>query len=169
MKCVLMVIVLMLLVSCKSKNNSKSQVDKKAWFSQELNSKLLDYQNLYPLPIDNKRKKSGLYVYIVSFYKTHSDTMVTIKRAADGIYLSGWNLILGVYQNNQLAPTIIRDTSSFYSKRFINKMISDSLSLKQFQPIEGAAYPESFPPVYEYKVENDRLLLNRIDTVWNQW
>jgi len=95
--------------------------------------------------------------------------MVTIKRAADGIYLSGWNLILGVYQNNQLAPTIIRDTSSFYSKRFINKMISDSLSLKQFQPIEGAAYNESFPPVYEYKVENDRLLLNRIDTVWNQW
>jgi hypothetical protein len=157
------------LISCKNESEKKPKMPGNDWFSNELYSKLIDYQHLYPVPNRNEKKGTGLYVYLVSFYYFHPDTIVTIKRASDGVSLSAWNKVLGVYKNGQLLPTFIRDTSCFYSRGFIDSVFTDSASLRQFTAVNEREYPESFPPIYRFKVEKNKLILNRIDTVWEKW
>jgi hypothetical protein len=154
--------------SCGEKKN-KIQNKEETYFDESLNKELINYQKLYPIPAKEKGDEAVLYIYIVSFYKENLDTIVLVKRASDGVGLHGWDLTMGIYQNKDLLPTIIRDSKDFYSKNLVNKIVVDSQSLNIFLPITGKDYPESFPPVYEYKLTNSKLIFSRIDTVWTKW
>ena len=94
---------------------------------------------------------------------------MTIKRPADGLSSIGWDLVLGVYQDTSLLPTFIRGDSALYSKGFIKRHIYDAASREIFAPHKESDYSEGFPPVYQYRIKNDKLLLDKIDTIWSKW
>ena len=136
--------------------------------NDELYNKLIDYQEKYPIP-KKDLKLEALYVYDAFFYKLKNDTFVLISRSPQGLNVANGDLIFGVYRDNNLLPTFIRDHWEFYSKKFLREIITDSASLKMFQPKPQIEYPESFPPLYTYKVEGTKLVLNKIDTIWDKW
>ena len=160
-------VVLLVLGSCQDPKKESGLSENDQPLSSELRSIIIDYQKKYPIP--PKEKRHDLYIYLVSFYKKASDTIVTLKRPADGLSLVGWDIVLGVYQDSLLLPTFIRDDSALYSKGLINKHILDSASRELFSPQTGNEYSEGFPPIYQYRKKNGRLILDKIDTVWNIW
>jgi hypothetical protein len=160
-------IVLLVLSSCQDPKRESSLSENNQPLSSELKSIIIDYQKKYPIPFRGERH--DLYIYLVSFYKKASDTIVTVKRPADGLSSVGWDVVLGVYQDSLLLPTFIRDDSALYSKGLINKHILDSASRELFSPHIERDYSEGFPPVYQYRKKNGRLILDKIDTVWSKW
>jgi hypothetical protein len=154
--------------SCKGKEQTELIKTEKRLGSTLLRE-LKNYQKKYPIPLYHGDNDPALYVYTAVFYKFEQDTIVRIKRSSNGCSLSGWDLIFGVYQDSQLQPTIIKDSSAFFSKAFINNAVSDAQSLKEYVPDPEIDYPESFPPVYEYRVNGKNLVLRKIDTVWSKW
>jgi hypothetical protein len=95
--------------------------------------------------------------------------LLLIWRASDGVSANNNEQIWGVYKDDGLSPTVIRDSKDSYSKGFINRFVYDSSSLKEMEPIRGERYPESHPPPHVYKVAGTHLILKRIDTVWARW
>lgn len=155
------------ITSCQEPKRQLGSPGNNQPLNSELKSILIDYQQRFPIPLSDKR--GGLYIYLVSFYIKGNDTILTIKRPADGLSLEGWDLVLGVYKDSFLLPTFIRDDSALYSKGLINKQIRDSASIQFFKPAKGSDYSESFPPVYQYRKTKGKLILDRIDTVWTNW
>lgn len=160
-------IVLLVCSSCHDPKREFSLSENVQPLSSELKSIIIDYQKKYPIPYNER--EHGLYIYLVSFYKKANDTIVTLKRPADGLSLVGWDVVLGVYQDSLLLPTFIRDDSALYSKGLINKQILDSASRELYSPRIESDYSESFPPIYQYRKKNGRLILDKIDTVWSTW
>ena len=159
---------LLVFISCVEKNENTGLVNSEKYFDTSLYRVLLNYQKLYPIPTNTKNEPE-IYVYIASFYKVKDDTTMNIIRSSQGYRSLEDTQAYGPYEDHSLAPTIINDSKYFYSKNFIKKVIIDTQSLKRFRPIRGVDYSETFPPVFEYKVSNRKLLLNRIDTGWKRW
>jgi len=160
-------IVMLVFNSCQELKKKTDIKENYRPFNAELETIIIDYQRKYPIPVEEKGQ--NLYIYLVSFYQKGSDTVLTLKRPADGLSSIGWDIVLGVYQDSLLLPTFIRDDSTMYSKGLINKYILDSFSRQLFSPHLGRDYSEAFPPIYHYKVKKGKFLLDKIDTVWSKW
>ncbi|HWJ29433.1 MAG TPA: hypothetical protein VNS32_23035 [Flavisolibacter sp.] len=152
--------------SKKKGNNKVIRSEISQDFAQELYTVLLQYQKKYPL---TEQKKKGLYIYVADFFKFKNDTILLLFQSPEGVRSSKDQIVLGVYEDEVLHRTAIRDAKQFYSKKLIKRILIDSLSLLHFKPDINKSYPENFPPVYYYKVVNDQLVLNKIDTVWSTW
>ena len=71
----------------------------------------------------------------------------------------------GIYEDTKLKPTFIIDEDNLGTRFILNK-IKD---VKDDFYWHGKKFPESFPPVYTYKIKNTKLELVKIDTIWNHW
>jgi hypothetical protein len=160
----------LILFSCKNQSNKeKKGLIKRAMLSSDLSTNLyreiVRYQREFPLP---KNPKFGLYFYYLVFSKLKSDTIFAITRPGDGLFHSDVNSVLGVYKDSILAPTIIKD-GMFLGRDLITKAIVDTNELMKFVQKPGHDYPESFPPIYMYKIHGKELVLEKVDTIWSQW
>lgn len=171
MRLLLTFLLLIVLMACSDRNRHKEPnklgADNLTGISNELYSKLLEYQIKYPLPKNGTL--SGLYVYVASFFKKKSDTLLIIWRTSEGVISLDDKILLGPYQGDSLMPTIIKDSKEHYGRNFINKELYDSAGLNKFKPLKEESYPETYPPIYTFLVNGVHLKFNRIDTIWKQW
>jgi hypothetical protein len=168
MRTILIILLLLALLACgdrKYKGNITEFVRKDTvGLSRELISKLIEYQQLYPLPTTKE-----MYVYIASFFKKGSDTLLLIWRSSEGVVAFEEQKLFGPYSDEKLYPTVIKDSKELYGRNFIIKQNYDSMKLNNFKPLKGHRYPESYPPNYTFLVKGNQLILNRIDTIWKHW
>src|SRR5204862_6041830 len=73
--------------------------------SDELRSKIIEYQQRYPSPTSKE-----LYVYIAAFFTKKSDTLVSIWRSGQGVVALKEQVLLGPYSDEKLNPTVIKDS-----------------------------------------------------------
>ena len=108
-------------------------------------------------------EKKRIYVYSATFWKNKKDTLLVITRSSSGIppNIKGF----GIYEDNKLKPTFIVDQNNLGSQ-FVLKKIND---IKKDFYWHEKNFPESFPPVYTYKINNRKLGLIKIDTIWKHW
>lgn len=168
----ILIAIVFILLSCKEKKerkiiNDAKQSVKSSGLSRELYNKLIEYQHFYP--IQKVARTDLLKVYEAYFTKAGKDTVLIISLHSDGVYALDNQILYGVYKDDNLAPTVIVDTKDFYSKNFVDSVVNDSNALNQLKPVKGESYPESFPPVYYFKVKGKYLMLTKIDTVWTRW
>lgn len=156
-----------LIISCNNYSKKNIHTGNVNYLEEELYSKVVEYQARYIVPKVDTDK--GLYVYDVNFYKSGLDTIVGLTRSSAGIFRWPNQIIFGVYVTDKMYPTIVRDTLTFYSKKFVKKYIQDSVQLQKYKPKPNSVYSEKFPPVYKYKVSGNTLQFLGIDTVWSSW
>jgi hypothetical protein len=153
-RCVLFLL-LILLIRCSDKS-SEIGIDKVLY---ELIQK---YQSKYPIPED---KSKLIYVYFVDCFKENNDTIIRLGRSAAGISKS--DKVYGVYENEELKPTFIFDQSNLCDKLIMKKVKNKNND--RFYRNDNGSYPESYPPIYKYKLKNNELTLMKIDTIWLKW
>jgi hypothetical protein len=169
---ILLFILTVVLCSCGQGNNSQSNPDNKKnnvldFMSEEMYTALVNYQKQYPLP---KEKNDGdINLYEAFFYTKDQDTFLLIKRTGAGSQVGNDQVLMGVFKDSQLLPTVIIDSKNNYSKNFITRNYIDSTSLNAVKPERGRDYSETFPPTCNFKVISHRLSLISCDTVWYNW
>lgn len=122
----------------------------------EFRNEIIKYQKEIPLPVSAEK-----YLYVGSFSRVGNDTLFNLIRCPG---LSKYDTILGVYQDSSLKPLAIIDNKNI-GKNFIhvkrkNHGIQNYISIRP---------KEDFPPLYRYKVKNNKIILIKIDTISNRW
>lgn len=145
MKKIYLLLVFVILSSCQKKE-----------LSYEFRDVILKYQKKIPLPMNAEK-----YVYVVHFFRFENDTLFNLIRCSG---ISNHDSVSGVYQDKTLKPLIIIDRDKlgkkiFYLKK-LNKNISDYYRLQ---------LKEDFPPLYRYKIKNNKIILINIDTISDHW
>lgn len=156
--------------SCTEGNKGKMAEEKNKFETNRLSKELLkvltEYQKVYPFP---KEGGNSLNVYEVAFYKSNNDTLVEIRRSSAGVEASFGQTLTGVYTDVNLLPVIVKDSAELYSKNFVLKPLRDTSALNRFRPLPAKTYPESYPPIYQYRIHGRSLFLQKIDTIWQTW
>jgi len=134
--------------------------------SSQFYSELIKYQRQYPIP---EAAHNELYVFEAAFWKSGRDTFLRLQRSGEGIRVNPDQMLLGIYQDSILAPTVIRDSKQFYSMNFVRRIKSDSVALRKYYPVPGRDYSETYPPVHVYRVIGNQIKFERVDTIWERW
>jgi hypothetical protein len=136
---------------------------KKEYLSANLEKVLIDYQKKFPVTSNKAIAKNSIYIYTANFSKDKKDSLLILSRTSNGVadYFKSY----GIYQNEELQPTLVYDVDNIGSK-FILKKIS-KLDKKYYS--KETVFREGFPPLYTYLVKNKELKLIAIDTVWESW
>jgi hypothetical protein len=149
----------LLLLSCDDKS-------KEVGLEKNFYTKIIDYQKKYPIPkVIKEYQKGVIYVYLVECYKEDNDTLITVGRFPAGISKS--DTVYGVYKNEELQPTFIFDQSNLCDKLITKKI--ENKNNDKFYRSDKSTFPESFPPIFKYKLKNNKLSLVKIDSVWLKW
>ncbi|PDS22682.1 hypothetical protein [Flavobacterium branchiophilum] len=127
---------------------------------------LIDYQNKFPIPkshVANNR----IYIYTAYFEKDSKDTLLKITRSSNGIdsiFLkkSGG---FGIYEDDELRPTILFDNENIANKFILKKIFK--IDKKHYK--KNNIFIEGITPVHSYKINNGKLVLIKIDTIWQNW
>lgn len=147
------ILIVVIFFGCSQKEN----------LNHDFKSVLINYQNKFPIPkLENKGKKR-IYIYSAYFWKNKNDTLLVITRSSSGIMPNSKGL--GIYEDRELKPTFIVDEDSLGTQFILNKIVD----IKDNFYWREKKFPESFPPVYTYKVKNTKLELVKIDTIWKKW
>ena len=161
----------LIILSCRqnSKNQEKT-IDRNyhvTGFSLQLYQKLIEYQKQFP--IEKTKRRGGLYIYEIIFFQHKRDTFIQLSLSPDGYIIDSNELILGVFTGNSLYPTIVKNSKGRFSESFVNPYFADTNLLKNYRRIPGKDYPEVFPPLYKYKVQDGNMFLKSVDSVWLKW
>jgi hypothetical protein len=155
-----------LFYNCNGSEKHGEKTDMQNLLSTSLYDVIVNYQKLYPI----NPKAEAIPLYYISFNKQGTDdTIVTVSLSQSGLHLTDSEKVIAVYSDSMLKPTIIRESNELLSKDFIVPKKPDSFLLKKYLPRSDVDYPESFPPIYKYKVNGKQLIHISIDTVWSKW
>ena len=124
---------------------------------------LIDYQSKYPIPKENHERGKRIYLYIANFSVINKDTLITITRSSSGITETTRGY--GIYQKDGLLPTFVVDNKNV-GERFLLRKNNNNIDKYYWK---SDVFPESFPPLYTYKVIDEKFKLVKIDTIWNNW
>lgn len=122
--------------------------------SNEFRNEIIKYQTNTPLPISSKK-----YIYVIKFSQINGDTLFNLIRCPS---LSKFDSVSGIYQDELLKPLAIIDPQNIGKKLYTKK----KNSIDNFISTQSK---EDFPPLYRYKIKNDKITLVSIDTISDRW
>jgi hypothetical protein len=138
-----LLIILVVFASCK-----------KSELSNEFRNEIIKYQTNTPLPTSPKN-----YIYVANFSQKNGDTLFNLIRCPG---LSKFDSVSGIYQDELLKPLAIIDPQNIGKKLYSKKKnsIDNFISTRP---------KEDFPPLYRYKIKNNKITLVSIDTISDRW
>lgn len=147
--CLICVLLFTSLISCKQEE-----------LSSEFKKEIVKYQKNIPLPT-MRSGKSKTFLYVVNFEKKVADTLFNLIRCPG---VSKFDSISGIYKDADLRPLAIIDRNNLGTDRLYFKKSED---LSKY--INDSYLTEDFPPLYQYKIKNGKIILIKIDTISDQW
>lgn len=122
---------------------------------ENFRKEIIQYKKKVPLPSNEER-----YLYLVNFSQRGNDTLFTIIRSPG---ISKHDIVTGIYEDKSLLPLAIIDDAKLginYYNTIKNENISDFVRTQ---------VKEDFPPLFTYKVSNNKIKLVKIDTISDRW
>lgn len=159
-------IVSFLMLCCKNQTTSKKEdtrinQTKQNVLTNEIADKLDLYIKEYPLP-----NKTENYYYQISI---ENDYFSLIRISFPDPEELEFELKGFFFYKDSVLVSIKDRKEKITSNYYASNLFVDKLEEKLFPRDRIPEFDESFPPIWKYKINNDKAILVDIDTIWKNW